>query len=265
MVRTLRHAWSDLLDALRFLSRLPLPAPRPDATFELAAALRWAPVAGAILLLPSAALLALGQVLKLAPLASVALAIAAGLLVTGALHEDGLADVADGFGGGQSRERKLAIMRDSRIGAFGALALALALVLRLGCLEQLLATRGALASATALLTGATMSRGVMLLPMALLPKARTDGLAHAAGEVGPATLVPALALAVLVGGVIGSLGQVSAARFAVACVAALLTSLAMTAIARRQIGGVTGDVVGATQQLCEIAVLLVLSAGAHLS
>ncbi len=113
---------------LRFFSRLPLPANSHEPDFPRA--LRMAPVAGALLGLAAALPFLLALRLNEPPLVAAILAIAASVVLTGALHEDGLADIADGFGGGFSRERKLEIMRDSRIGAYGATALMLSLALR---------------------------------------------------------------------------------------------------------------------------------------
>ena len=123
---------------LRFFSRLPLPPDSREPDFPRA--LRMAPVAGALLGLAAALPFLLALRLNEPPLVAAILGVAASVVLTGALHEDGLADVADGFGGGFSRERKLEIMRDSRIGAYGATALMLSLALRAACLTALAAT-----------------------------------------------------------------------------------------------------------------------------
>ena len=178
------------------------------------------------------------------------------LLLTGALHEDGLADMADGFGGGRDPPRKLEIMRDSRIGAYGALAIGLALMLRVAALAGL-ADRGGLGLAAAgLVTAAAASRGLGLMPMALLAPARPDGLGHGAGRL-PAGVFPAASvIAIVLGLALPAWAGIPLPRAAMALGLATLAAAATTSVARRQIGGVTGDVAGACQQLCEIALLL---------
>ena len=146
----------DVADALRFFTRLPLPTP-PDADFDFNRFAWAAPVAGAAVGLVGVAALGTARSLALPPPVAASLAVAALVAASGALHEDGLADVADGFGGGATRERKLAIMRDSRIGAFGAVALALSLILRVGAVSAALG-QGFLAAAGALVLAAAASR-----------------------------------------------------------------------------------------------------------
>ena len=127
-----------------------------------------------------ALVLALTALLGLPLLLRAGLSTAALVAATGALHEDGLADVADGFGGGTTRERKLEIMRDSRIGAYGAIALALALILRVGALAAAL-DGGFWRGSLSLILVAALSRAAALTPLALLAPARADGAGAAAG------------------------------------------------------------------------------------
>ena len=139
--RRIRNPLRDIAFTLRFLTRFPLPAaPMPDPAEDVAqfaAALRYAPLAGVIIGGVGAAIYALCLWLGLGPLLAAGLAVAAMLLTTGALHEDGLSDVADGFGGGRDRDHKLAIMADSRIGTYGTAALILCLLLRIAALVEL--------------------------------------------------------------------------------------------------------------------------------
>ena len=128
----------DIADALRFFTRLRVGEPEPSAPLDIDRIAWAAPVAGVVVGLIGALVLALTTLLGLPPLLRAGLATAALVVATGALHEDGLADVADGFGGGATRARKLEIMRDSRIGAYGAIAIALALILRVGALAAAL-------------------------------------------------------------------------------------------------------------------------------
>jgi adenosylcobinamide-GDP ribazoletransferase len=240
----------DIADALRFFTRLPLPAtaPRPLDFNHMAWA---APLAGATVGAVGAGVLALASLLGLPPLICAALATASLVAAAGALHEDGLADVADGFGGGATRERKLAIMRDSRIGAYGAIALALSLLVRVGALAGAL-SHGFWNAAGALVIVAGLSRAGALMPLALLDPARADGAGAAAGRLDPAAFAAACGVAVLLAAALGSL-TIGAGRAIVAALGGAIGAAAMTALASRQIGGQTGDVAGAAQQWAEIA------------
>ncbi len=160
------------------------------------------------------------------------------------MHEDGLADLADGFGGGGDRERKLEIMRDSRIGSYGVIALILALGFR-GLGIAALAESGS--AAAALIGLAAASRAVLPAALVLMPPARTDGLGQSAAstEPRPALIAAGIGFACLL-----PLG------FGTALAAVLAIALAVTtvaALAMRQIGGQTGDVMGAMQQIAECA------------
>jgi adenosylcobinamide-GDP ribazoletransferase len=253
----------DLVACLRFFSRLPLPAWRseqdPHGRPDLSRLARIAPIAGAVIAAVGALALALAYALGLPPLVCATLAIGALVIVAGALHEDGLADVADGFGGGATRERKLEIMRDSRLGAYGAAALALSLMLRIVALSALLEQGLGEAAAGLVLAGA-VSRAFGLLPLALLAPARADGLGAGAGRLEMRGALAAGITAVIVAGVLG-LGVIGLGRAILGFGLALIAALAITAIARRQIGGQTGDVAGAAQQLAEIACLCGLLIG----
>ena len=176
-------------------------------------------------------------------------AVAAGMLATGALHEDGLADTADGFGGGGTTGRKLEIMRDSRIGSFGALALMLALGLRVAALAAL-ADPGR--AAAALVAAGMLGRGAMIGMMVALPRARPDGMAATLGPVPPGAAAIGLAVAA---------ACVLLPHGARALLAAVLAGALMVWLARRQIGGYTGDVLGATEQAAECAVLVAMLIG----
>lgn len=169
----------DLLVALRFYSRLPV-APKADAPDaygppDLDRIAYAIPLAGVVIGLIGAACLVAGRALGLTPNLSAVLAVAALVLATGAVHEDGLADTADGLGGGRDAAARLAIMRDSRIGAYGACALVLALLARIGALAALLVSAGPARAALALLAAAAASRAAGILLLRALPPARADG------------------------------------------------------------------------------------------
>jgi adenosylcobinamide-GDP ribazoletransferase len=180
------------------------------------------------------------------------LAVAAGIAITGALHEDGLADTADGFGGGRTREDKLAIMRDSRHGTYGNLAIVLSVGLRAAAIA---AIGDPIFVGLALIAAHAASRGVLPPAMRGLKPARTDGLGAAAGRPSRAVALAAAVLGAALA--LATLGPGTGA-------AALLLGGGAVAIAamlaRRQIGGYTGDVLGFFQQIGEIVMLLVAAA-----
>ncbi|WP_026596810.1 adenosylcobinamide-GDP ribazoletransferase [Methylobacterium sp. 77] len=248
----------DLAACLRFYSRLPVPRlpgeGDPHRLPDFRTLPRMLPVAGLILAGPGALVLLMAWALGLGPFLAATLAVATGALVTGALHEDGLADVADGFGGGATAERRIEIMRDSRIGAYGGVALVLSLALRIGALATLLDRTGALA-AMALLLAASLSRSAALAPMVLLGPARPGGAGASVGTPNRRTIgiVGLLALSLIV---IGGISGLPVLGMVLMPFLALAASLGLTALARAKIGGQTGDVIGACQQVAEIAGLL---------
>lgn len=237
--------------ALMLLTRLPagrvgepVPAMR-DAV--------WAyPVAGLAVGLVGAIGLSVAHGLGLPSLPAALLALAAMALATGAMHEDGLADMADGFGGGQTRERKLEIMRDSRIGTYGVLALVLVVGLRASALS---AMPQGWSGAFAVIACAAASRGLLPAVMALMPPARDDGLGRSAGSPERSRAGNALAI-----GLVTLLLLLPFTPALAAMVAGAGTALAVSLLARRQIGGLTGDTLGATQILAETAMWLALLA-----
>jgi adenosylcobinamide-GDP ribazoletransferase len=232
--------------ALAFLTRLPVRAEPPWPAADLAASAPMFPVVGALIGLAGAIAYALAVWLGLPPWPAAVVALATTIWLSGALHEDGLADVADGFGGGGTREAKLAIMRDSRIGSYGALALVLALLARAGAIAALAEPA---AVAAALVAAGAVSRGALPVVMAALPQARADGLAARAGRPHPLRAAAALLIAALIALVL--LGGTAPAALAAGALVALVVAL----LAKRQIGGQTGDVLGAVQQLTEIGML----------
>ncbi len=257
---------AELAAALRFFSRLPVPrlgpADDPASPPRFATVARVIPLAGALLGLPGAAVVAAGALLHLpAPVIAV-LAVAALVAATGAFHEDGLADTADGFGGGWSRARKLEIMKDSRLGSYGATALVLALLARIALLAALL-EHDALTAALMLVAAGAVARAAALALVSSLPPARDTGAAAAAGrpETRSLLLGAALGLAItfaLVGPVAGPGAAVAAGA------AAFAAAWGVARLSLAQIGGQTGDVAGAAEQAGEVAfalaLLIVLSA-----
>jgi adenosylcobinamide-GDP ribazoletransferase len=229
------------------LTRLPLPV----ITHPQGADAAWAwPLVGMVI--GALQVVAAGLLLWLHVPVGVTAAVILGVnaVVTGALHEDGLADTADGFFGGWTRERRLEIMKDSHIGSFGTLALIVTVLARWSALVVILT--GPL---WGLIAVAALSRAPMAAVMAGLPNARGQGLAQSVGRpdrdvVAVAILLAFLAAAVTVG--------LTTALLMGAVVAVVTSALALTAQAR--IGGQTGDVLGAAQQMAEVAALTVLAA-----
>ena len=234
-----------ILSSLALLTRLPLPDHRPAGA---EAAWAW-PLVGALLgamaALLASSLLALG----VSPGPAAAATLAALALLTGALHEDGLADSADGLLGGRSRDKRLEIMKDSRIGSFGALALGLVLLASWSALVPLLAQGSQWG---ALIAAGALSRAAMVAVMAALPPARPGGLSAATGR--PAPGVAALACVLALGLAALCLGTAALAPV----LAAALLPAALAIAAMHLIGGQTGDILGASQQLAFAAALAVL-------
>jgi adenosylcobinamide-GDP ribazoletransferase len=249
----LRGVAADLKIGILFCTRIPVPHAAPTDGADIARASWVLPLVGALIGLLGAAAYWTAFHFNLPPLVDAALAIAATLAATGCLHEDGLADTFDGFGGGQDRERKLAIMRDSRLGTYGACALTLSLMLRVGAVASL-ARPGPVA--LGLVAAHAGARAVMPLFLRLVPPARPDGLSAAAGRPSPGNVMVAALLGL--GLLLWSLG---AGRAVVALLLLLVTVGFMRWLCLRQIGGQTGDAVGALEQISEIAVLLTAAAG----
>ena len=239
----------ELLTSIIFLTRIPFAHAGPANGGALAPAVWAFPLAGVMVGVIGAVVYALAHRLGLPPWPAAVLTVAATLAATGALHEDGLADTADGFGGGETREQKLDIMRDARIGTYGVCALILSLLLRAGAVASL-ADPGAVAAA--LIAAHAAARAAMPVAMFFLAPARSDGLSFAAGAPSATRVAAGTGLAAIV--LLMTLGLVLtiAAVMMLAIAAAL-----MTALSERQIGGQTGDVLGAIEQVSEIVVLLV--------
>jgi adenosylcobinamide-GDP ribazoletransferase len=248
--------------ALRFYSRLPVPTilGEDDAKAELdfVAMAPAVPVAGTVIGAISALALAVAHGLGLGGVTGATLAVTCSIVVTGALHEDGLADTADGFFARAAVERRLEIMRDSRIGSFGALALILATLMRVALIAQLSAL-GTGAACAALMAAATMSRAAGLMPLMLLLPARRDGAGAEAGRLPVAEFTRALMIGGGVALLLCLIGNLGIVRGVAACLAALAASRGICALAEQKIGGQTGDVAGAAQIVCEIAFYLLLA------
>ena len=237
---------NELRLAFAFLTRVPVRLPAHIADLPLACAVRAFPFAGLVPGLTGALVYAIAWAIGIPPTLAGLLAVAAMAWTTGALHEDGLADFADA-GGGREPERRLEIMRDSRIGTFGVLALVVSTGLRAGALSYL---AGPGDVALALIAASCASRACVAYAMNALPHARSDGLSRGAGRPGRARTLDALAIGAAFLLLAGPMTAIVGAAFAA------LATLAALARARKLLGGQTGDVLGSVQQISEIAILL---------
>jgi adenosylcobinamide-GDP ribazoletransferase len=248
-----------LLTAMQFLTRLPVPSTRDFQPRWLGESLRYFPLVGGLVGLVNVAIWWLGSCWFPATVA-VGLMLAASLLLTGAFHEDGFADTCDGLGGGGTRERALAIMKDSRIGAYGAIGL----ILLIGLKWSALAALPSAAFALIVVTAHVVSRWCAIGLVWALPYARADGEGKAGAFEGTLS-----AAQWLLSGVIGVtaialpaiwVGERATTALAVATAVGLAaagsSALAAARYFKQRIGGYTGDCLGAAQQLSELTFVL---------
>jgi adenosylcobinamide-GDP ribazoletransferase len=251
MPAQLRRTWLDFLSSVQFLTRIPVPSQTYEAD-TLTRAVKFFPVVGA-LIGGSAALVHQLFAPHLPRVVTALLVVVWLVFLTGCLHEDGLADVADGFGGGWNREQVLLILRDSRIGSYGAAALMLSLLARILLISSLPLAH----VAQYLITAHVLSRWTTLPLSCFLPPAREPVLDRADGQ--GARIARLTTRGTLIAGTAFSFG-VAAAVLRFRSVIPVLISVAVTFCSalyyRRRIGGVTGDCFGATNQLAEVAVYL---------
>lgn len=242
--------------ALQFFTRIPIP---PWVGFDpawLHQASRYFPAVGWIVALMTAMVYALASLLW-PPAVAVVLSTVAGIWLTGAFHEDGFADVCDGFGGGMTPERVLEIMKDSRVGAYGAIGIVMMLVFKI----TLLASLPLLYVVPALLIAHPLSRLASCSLIWRLDYARLEGKAKplaqhmSTAEWLIATLTVALPVAALLW-----LGALPLFHFLLACIFLIFASWWLARLFVRRIGGYTGDCLGAVQQLSEVAFYLGLLA-----
>jgi adenosylcobinamide-GDP ribazoletransferase len=235
--------------ATSFFTRIPAPA---GGTLPLADAVWAFPLVGAGIGAVAAFAFVLAQLLGLGDWPAALSAVLAGLALTGALHEDGLADTADGFFGGHDRDHRLAIMSDSRHGTFGVLAIVLSVLLRSAALAEI----GEVVQAgLALIAAHAGSRAALPLVMWALTPARNEGLAAKAGRPRLSRGIAAVAIGLSI--TVVALGPVRGALAVVLSGSALFGAGRM---AKRRVGGYTGDVLGGLQQIGEIVMLLTAAA-----
>lgn len=247
--RGLKGVVCDLAAAFILLTRLPVPwgwlttSHVPNMKRSL-----WAfPFVGFCVSLGGAGVFFISILLQLPSVIAACLGFLAMIFLTGAFHEDGLADVADGFGGGFEREKKLDIMRDSRVGTYGSLAVFIALALRVFSIGSF---NLSFAIVAFLVTG-TLSRFGILCILRFMKPAREEGSGTAAGIPSSAQMAVAGGFSLVVAFTLLPLGYVLPV-----CLTALASFAVVGILSHRQVGGHTGDVLGTAQQVSEVAMLL---------
>jgi adenosylcobinamide-GDP ribazoletransferase len=263
LVQLIKHEWILLLVAVQFLTRLPVPPFKHYDPQWLHQSSRHFPAVGLLVGLLCAGVFWLGSLL-FTPLVAAVLSTAFGIKLTGAFHEDGLADSCDGLGGGLTRERTLTIMKDSRLGTYGVLGLVSALLLKI----SLLASMPIPIAVIALIIGHTASRLLCISLLSLLPYG--GEIEHAKAKPMAQQLTPIqglyssgwLILAIILVALIfpNTMQQIGLAQWLLAMILALIATDYMRRLLRRRLDGYTGDGLGATQQLSEIAIYIGLAA-----
>ena len=236
-----------LLAAIQFLTRVPIRLRREP---DVAGSVRWFPVAGA-LIGATVGGIAAGAWFLVPPMVAAAVAVTLGVLITGAFHEDGLADVADAFAGGTTIERRLEILKDSRHGSYGVAALCGSIIVRVACLGSIPGPAAMFAAAVA---AHSIARGAAVGLMGAAPPATHQGLGADYGQAATrGTAITAVVLGLVI-------GVVAVGGWAAALAAVVVVSIAATRwLAMRKIGGISGDVLGTCEQVAECLCLVVLA------
>ena len=254
MLPAVKNELKTLALALHFLTRIPTPFEIDYSPERLNAASRYSPIVGAII--GTVAALAFGIAnLALPTTIAVIIATAATALLTGAFHEDGLADTFDGISGAHDRNRALEIMHDSRIGTFGALALILVITLKIAALSSLSDTTTII---TALIAAQTISRTSIVIVQATSTYARETGIASPQDQpFKPKNAIIATLTALIT---IAALALILSPTAALLATAGAITGHSLIRLYfQPRLGGHTGDTLGATQQITELAIYIALA------
>jgi adenosylcobinamide-GDP ribazoletransferase len=243
----IRQKTEELGVALSFLTRFPLPEFKMRTPATVGSAFWAYPLAGALIGAPAAAIFWLCVTAGFSTAPAALFAMAATLMASGAFHEDGLTDFWDGLGGGQSREEKLEIMRDSRIGTYGALALVFTLGLQYTFLVNIHHYAGQASVMGAIIAAEAVSRGALALPVSCLPPARNDGLGPSMAVLPSGTILTGVAIAAVIAILLLGGGGV------LMIVGAVLGAALIALLAWRFLGGFTGDVLGAVAVTARMA------------
>ena len=243
--------WRDFVRAATFLTHIPFQIDETEAARPLATAALGFPLVGLMVGVIGAIAFVIANAVGLPQLASALIAVAAIALVTGGLHEEGLANTVDGFSSGKGRDDSLRIMREAALGKFGMLALIFAVGLKIAAIEAL----GPAMAAASLIASEVAGRTVIPAILMLIPPARTEGLSFEAGR----PRKESVALSLLLGGALMLLMLGIGAGLVAIIITAVLCAL-MARIATTRLGGHTGDVLGAIEQITVTAVLLTAAA-----
>ncbi len=263
MGQRIKHEWTLLLVAIQFLTRLPVPQFTNYQPEWLHQSSRHFPAVGLLVGILCAGVFWLASMV-FNPLVGAVISTVFGIRLTGAFHEDGLADTCDGLGGGLTRERTLTIMKDSRLGTYGVLGLVSALLIKI----TLLATMPIAVAIIALIVAHSGSRLLCISLIALLPYGGEIEHAKAKPMAQQLTAMQALFASgwVLLGLVLvwlifpTAISQISIWQALLALGLALIATEYMRRLLRRRLDGYTGDGLGATQQLSEVAIYAGLAA-----
>jgi adenosylcobinamide-GDP ribazoletransferase len=249
-----------IIQNVRFYSRLPMPVlpweVDPHALPDFRTLPIGLPIASLIIAFIPALILIGSFESGLSPHICAALCIASLVFMTGGFHEDGLADCADGFGGGLEREKRLIIMQDSRVGAFGAAALGIVILLRVITLADVGLTLTPLQTGGMVIIVAMLSRVLGLVPLTFLPPAKPDGFSAKVGQPTRSTLIVAVMTALIIAALLIWVFELPPLNLLRATALALLMTFIVSALSWHKIQGQTGDVAGATQQVTEVALYI---------
>lgn len=242
--------------ALQFFTRLPIPRWVGFQPEWLHHASRYFPLVGCVVAVGAAAVYALAALVLPAPVAAV-LSTAASIYLTGAFHEDGFADTCDGFGGGMTRQRVLEIMKDSRVGAYGAIGIVCMLVLKCTALAMLPPA----SAIVALLVAHPVSRLAATALIWRMDYARDEGKSKPmAQQMSGTEFAIAAFSALLPGALLAAAGQLTPPALVASVAAAAASAVWLGRMFQARIGGYTGDCLGAVQQVAEVSVYLVILA-----
>lgn len=263
IIQLIKYEWRLLFVAVQFLTRLPVPSFTNYDPQWLHQSSRHFPAVGLLVGLLCAGVFWLGSVL-FTPLIAAVISTAFGIRLTGAFHEDGLADSCDGLGGGLTREHTLTIMKDSRLGTYGVLGLVSVLLLKI----TLLASMPPSVAIVALIIGHTASRLLCISLLALLPYGGEIEHAKAKPMAQQLTLLQGVLSTgwLLLAGILvmaifpNGMQQIGLSQWLLALLLALIATDYMRRLLRRRLDGYTGDGLGATQQLSEVAIYMGLAA-----
>ncbi len=263
LIQSIKYEWRLIFVAFQFLTRLPVPQFFNYNPQWLHQSSRHFPGVGLLVGLLCAGMFWLGSLL-FTPLVAAVISTAFGIRLTGAFHEDGLADSCDGLGGGLTRARTLTIMKDSRLGTYGVLGLVSALLIKI----SLLASMSLSVAIVALIIGHTLSRLLCISLLALLPYG--GEIEHAKAKPMAQQLTPLQGLLssgwLILAGVLivllfpNTVQQIGIWQWSLALLLGIVATDYMRRLLRRRLGGYTGDGLGATQQLSEIAIYIGLAA-----